>query len=943
MSLSPQAILDALQQHRILADDKLAQARQWFAANPLPPAAGADTDAAGFTARFTKWLIDQGLLTPFQLDFIDKGKASKLRLNDYVLLDRIGVGRMAGIYKARKGGQSIAIKILPPSKVKDAEAFARFQREGRLAARLKHPNVVRTFDMGEADGLHYIAMEYLEGETLEDTLKRRGKLPAEEVTRLLRQALEGLEHLHEQDVVHRDLKPANLMLTSAPRQGPSPSSPLPKGGEGGKTTLDCTVKLLDVGLGRTLFDDAPEGQVDLTEAGDLLGTMAYMAPEQARDAHQADVRSDLYSLGCVFYHALTGQPPFVDANKMRVLMMHAKQPPKPLREIDPAISANLAGVIEKLLAKDPSQRFATPKAARQALDAPATTQVKVAGAPLGAGQRAAPSKPVRWPLYAGVGGAATAALVVVLVLVFNRGNDAGTPAPNPNANRPGEQTAQNENPSADPKAAAAALAKQLQDSDAGRRADAAQKLAKLGADARPAYAALVEALKDQEQSVREPALTAVVALKPTPAELPVLRTALRDPSPELRIAASRALADRGQEAKSELVFLRVLTLDEDASVKEAAQKAVERVEEDLLGILVKSLQDKAPQVRSKAAQELAEMGENAKAALPTLMETLADKNSAVRVKVIEALQAIGPHAVAVLGEALRDKNLDVRLGAINALSRIGPDARSAFPDLVLGVMDGNVKVKEETGQALGRLGDYALPYLIEALEREKAPAKKQLLIAALERLGPEAAPSLQIALKSANPEVGQAAAEVLKKVEIQPKPAPRKDLTGAAGLIQDQLRAWFTGTDTNKDGYLDKEELAKAMRGAKAPKFDVNPAGTGLKQFTSKDLDKYPDLAFLGRVDRDNDGKISRDEFERWAYDFAVFTKQDMDKQDEIQAAQNRLRERGLSSAMRLQTETAIASAWAARDLIWRSNIQLRQANWMRRYVLTHLPPPKKK
>jgi HEAT repeat protein len=928
MSLPAQALLDALQTHRLLADDKLAGARQWLSAHPLAPG----TDPGAYGTRFSLWLTEQALLTPFQLDFIVKGKAGKLRLDDYVLIDRVGVGRMAGIYKARKGGQTVAVKILPPSKAKDAAVFARFQREGRLAARLKHPNVVRTFDMGEADGLHYIAMEYLEGETLQDVLKRRGKLPAEEVTRLLRQALEGLEHLHEQDVVHRDLKPANLMLTSVPRSS-APAA-------GRATTVDSTVKLLDVGLGRTLFDDAPEGHVDLTEAGDLLGTVAYMAPEQARDAHQADVRSDLYSLGCVAYHALTGQPPFVDASTMRVLTMHAKQPPRPLREIDAAIPAGLAGVIEKLLAKDPSQRFATPKAARQALDGAAGPPPK-AGAVPAAEHGPAQSGRAGWPLYAG-GGAIAAALVVVLVVVFSRSGHTAAPQANPADSAKTAQATRVEEPNREPpRSTVDGLVKRLQDADAGKRVEAVQELAKLGDEARPAYAALLEAVKDQDAAVRDQASATIAGLKATSAELPMLRAALRDPSPALRGVAAGALGDLGQQAKGELVFLRVMTLDENVSVKEAAQKAVERVEADLLATLVQSLQDKAPQVRSKAAKELADMGEHAKEALPTLIETLSDRNSAVRVAVLEALQAIGPQAVLVLGESLRDKNLDVRLGAINALGRLGPDARAVLPDLVLGVLDTTARIKEETVQALTRIGDYAIPYVMEALEREKAPARQMMLIAALERLGPEAAPAVQLALKKAKPEVNQAAAVVLKKIEAQPPPAPRKELTGTAGLIQGQLRAWFAANDTNKDGFLDKQELAKAMRGARAPAFDVSPAGAGLKQFTPKEFDRYPDLAFLSRVDRDNDGKVSRDEFEHWAYDFAEYTKKDLDRRDEFLTMQLRLQERGLSEAMRQQTEVAIQNAWTARHLAWRSNIQLSQANWMQRYVLDRLPKRK--
>src|SRR5262249_54649625 len=154
---------------------------------------------------------------------------------------------------------------------------------------------------GEAKGLHYLVMEHLEGETLEDVLQRRKRLAPNEAVRLIHQALVGLEHIHEQGMVHRDLKPANLMLVPAPGRG-EPDN-----------TLRATVKILDIGLGRELFDEnAPQAQqnTELTGEGVLLGTPDYLAPEQARDPRTIDIRADIYSLGCVLYHALAGQSPF---------------------------------------------------------------------------------------------------------------------------------------------------------------------------------------------------------------------------------------------------------------------------------------------------------------------------------------------------------------------------------------------------------------------------------------------------------------------------------------------------------------------------------------------------------------------------------------------------------------------------------------------------------
>src|SRR5262249_25622852 len=154
--------------------------------------------------------------------------------------------------------------------------LSRFRREGRLAERLKHPNVVRTYQLGVADEVHYLVMEYLEGETLEEVLARRHQLPPSEAVRIIYQALQGLQHIHEQGLVHRDLKPANLMLV---------------GGSGAETTLRSSVKLLDIGLGRVLSGDRGQSRSDpgLTTEGVLLGTPDYMAPEQARDPRVADI------------------------------------------------------------------------------------------------------------------------------------------------------------------------------------------------------------------------------------------------------------------------------------------------------------------------------------------------------------------------------------------------------------------------------------------------------------------------------------------------------------------------------------------------------------------------------------------------------------------------------------------------------------------------------
>jgi serine/threonine protein kinase len=331
---------------------------------------------------FLKWLVATGYVTDYQASLLGQGHGDGYYINQYKILERVGRGRMAGVFKAvHQLGQIVAIKVLPPSRAKSPQLLARFEREAQLALRLKHPNVVRSFQVGEADGLRYLVMEYLEGETLEDVLRRRTKLPPTEAVRLAHQTLLGLQYIHEQGMVHRDIKPANLFLQSLVRSPSSVVKDKAVGGaptfttEDGSRTTDCTVKILDIGLARELFEEPPPANPanpgcpgDITGEGVLLGTPDYLAPEQARDARRSDIRADIYSVGCVLYHMLVGQPPFPDRNLFNQLVRHATEPPRPLRTFDPSIPDGLEQIVAWMIAKQPEQRYATPARAAQALE-----------------------------------------------------------------------------------------------------------------------------------------------------------------------------------------------------------------------------------------------------------------------------------------------------------------------------------------------------------------------------------------------------------------------------------------------------------------------------------------------------------------------------------------------------------------------------------------------
>jgi serine/threonine-protein kinase len=276
----------------------------------------------------------------------------------YRILGELGEGGMGVVYKAehRLMGRVVALKVMAPRLTAKDAAVDRFRREVKAAGRLAHPNIVVSHDAGEAGGLHFLVMEYVDGISLDRFVARRGPLPVAMACQFARQIALGLQHAFEKGMVHRDIKPHNVMLT---RKG--------------------QIKILDFGLARFARDqqpDVPDGPADpragapsvVTAANQVMGTPDYLSPEQARSSHAVDIRSDLYSLGCTLYFLLTGQVPFPAATTLiDKLLAHTEEQPVAAQSLRLDVPDALAAVLAKLLAKRPGDRYATPAEVAAAL------------------------------------------------------------------------------------------------------------------------------------------------------------------------------------------------------------------------------------------------------------------------------------------------------------------------------------------------------------------------------------------------------------------------------------------------------------------------------------------------------------------------------------------------------------------------------------------------
>lgn len=289
-------------------------------------------------------------------------RAALVKYDRYYVKDICGVGGMGAVYRAehRMMGREVALKVINHEMMGRPQAVERFRIEVRAAARLSHPNIVAAYDAEQVDDLQLLIMEYVDGRNLAEEVGERGRLSVGEACDFIRQAANGLQHAYEEGMVHRDIKPQNLMLTT-----------------------DGEVKILDFGLASLVTEeheadltiedsDSDVKPARLTQASTTIGTPDYIAPEQIADARTADIRSDIYGLGCTLHFLLTAQPPFPRGSMAEKIKSHVERDPRPIEALRDDVPPALADVRQRMMAKDPADRYATPQEVADALQPFAT-------------------------------------------------------------------------------------------------------------------------------------------------------------------------------------------------------------------------------------------------------------------------------------------------------------------------------------------------------------------------------------------------------------------------------------------------------------------------------------------------------------------------------------------------------------------------------------------
>jgi serine/threonine protein kinase len=343
--LSSGALIDLLGRHKLLAADQLSEL----------PALVSSRSSDG--RALAKVLVHRGWISFFQAHQLLGGRADELSLGPYRILDMLGQGGLGRVYKARHIDNNwiVALKVIRPEVLTTNEGREQFLKEMEAMARLDHPNIVQFCDVDQANGQYYYAMEYVEGTDLGRFIQLAGPLPVLHAANFVYQVALGLQNAHEHNLVHRDIKPVNLYLTL-------------RAGTDSVGVIDPSnilIKILDWGLASLKPPDA--GPADESGEGMIIGTADYFAPEQALNPLAADIRSDIYSLGCTLYYLLSGQPPFPDGTLDEKIQQHQAAEPAPLSSFRNDLPLGLTMAIKRMMAKRPEERYRTPDALAIAL------------------------------------------------------------------------------------------------------------------------------------------------------------------------------------------------------------------------------------------------------------------------------------------------------------------------------------------------------------------------------------------------------------------------------------------------------------------------------------------------------------------------------------------------------------------------------------------------
>lgn len=292
------------------------------------------------------YLVTSGRLSEFQAGRLLAARGADLVVGAYFLLAPLGRGGMSHVYLARRGAAepAVALKVLRPDAAdRQPRQLARFRREMEVWRRLEHANLPRVLEVGDGGGVAYIAMEFVAGPSVRRLVHTRGPLPVPRAARLFAEVAAALDHAHGRGVIHRDLKPSNILITP-----------------------DGAAKLLDFGL--ALFRGEPPGVPAVVGGGGyVVGSMDYMAPEQAEDALRADERSDVYGLGCTLYYAVTGAVPFPGGAARDKIQRHRTERATPVDRLNPRVPVAFAALVARMMAKDPAARLESAALARDEL------------------------------------------------------------------------------------------------------------------------------------------------------------------------------------------------------------------------------------------------------------------------------------------------------------------------------------------------------------------------------------------------------------------------------------------------------------------------------------------------------------------------------------------------------------------------------------------------